>query len=720
MARKAVFDEIMDVRGIFSPDLTGPGTFDRLLTNLPLHRFPKVVSGYPLGSATLGVQASLDVNFLTLVVGALILVVISTEDLATVTWPSGGNGTWTAIPNFAANNTTVRVEARWHIHQGTEDYIGPGLINLPFSASVRAAAEAYVITGHGSSTNPPECGTPATGTDANPNPPNLAPSGSNPLVAHRGSVGANQTDPTTNGTFTIPSTVQTGDLLIVTLLTRNCSAIASVTDDDSGGNTWTRLVALDAGDGLTHHTWYKFATSGTASKTVSWTSDAGCSIGVLSAYSDAFAATAMQNPSVESNASGDETHAGFVPAFADSMICLTTINPNISSAVTVPSTANPGALTSRAEDFSTGGGFNIGVMHASARQSGGPTSTGTFSWAQVNAASESIVYSIRPAVGARKNYLWLAVMGADGDDPVTTWPTAYTGIAEASNFATPDGISCAVAQRNGFWTSEDPPRFIMSGADEWIANTIVIYPGTEGDPQLAADPLVFTLSLIDAALQHGYKFSADPLVYAVSLQDASVLAQRSLSADPLVYTYSLQAATLLRAALLSADPMAFAVALQSATLAHGYVLVADPLAFVVSLQTAATLVARMIAADPLAYSYSLQSAALLAARLMTADPITYAVSLQGATLLRDALLKADPLGYAVSLQSATLIRDAILKADPIPYIVALSDADLAKSATNTLPADPLVFQVTLSDAGLIYTPVTGAGGFGQLLKRRRR
>lgn len=215
-------------------------------------------------------------------------------------------------------------------------------------------------------------------------------------VAHRASVGSDVLDPQSSGTFTIPSSVQTNDFLIITLLTRNATGIATVTDDDSGGNTWTRFVALDSGDGLTHHTWTKYATSGTASKTVTWNGDAGCSIGILSAYSGTSLSSAIINPSVESNASADETHAGFRPSNSDSMICLTTINPNISTGVTSPACTSPGALTARAEDFSTGGGFNVGVMHASALQSGGPTDTGNFTWAQVDAASESIVYAIPP------------------------------------------------------------------------------------------------------------------------------------------------------------------------------------------------------------------------------------------------------------------------------------------------------------------------------------
>lgn len=216
-------------------------------------------------------------------------------------------------------------------------------------------------------------------------------------VAAQGAATMNDANPTTTTTWTIPSAVVATDVLTLEVSQRNAAGLPTVTDDDTGGNTWTHRTDLCSADDSTHHFYFKLATSGTASKTVTLSGTAGVTCGVLNAYSGADQFNPIYTGSVEENVSANETHAGFTPPNPDSMVCLAVLNINTTSAVTSPSTTNPGALTIRAEDASTGGGFNTATMHASALQSGAAGATGNFTWAQTDAASRSIVYAISPA-----------------------------------------------------------------------------------------------------------------------------------------------------------------------------------------------------------------------------------------------------------------------------------------------------------------------------------
>lgn len=101
-------------------------------------------------------------------VGSLLIVLFSVDGNPSVTWPSG----WSSL--FAtANGSTNRLEARYRVADGTE----VGTITLTTSASEGSAHTTYRITGHNSSTDPPEAGISATGTNTNPDPPSLTPTG---------------------------------------------------------------------------------------------------------------------------------------------------------------------------------------------------------------------------------------------------------------------------------------------------------------------------------------------------------------------------------------------------------------------------------------------------------------------------------------------------------------------------------------------------------------
>ncbi|KKN50679.1 hypothetical protein LCGC14_0630280 [marine sediment metagenome] len=99
--------------------------------------------------------------------GDLLLVFFVCDRTFTVTTPSG----WTNLFNTTVGSD-IRYNGYYKIADGTEDST---TVDFVTSSSNLAVADTYRITSwHG--TTPPEVGTSATGTDANPDPPSLSPS----------------------------------------------------------------------------------------------------------------------------------------------------------------------------------------------------------------------------------------------------------------------------------------------------------------------------------------------------------------------------------------------------------------------------------------------------------------------------------------------------------------------------------------------------------------
>lgn len=213
-------------------------------------------------------------------------------------------------------------------------------------------------------------------------------------IALRGSAVVPSGNPTTSFTVVIPSQVVTGDACFLLACSRDSTGLGSITctDDDSGGNTWS-LIGNSTDHKLT--LWYKRATSATASKTVTFAGAVGSSSGVLKCFSgatlDGDPYTNVSTP--ESNASGDETNAGFTPSFASSMICAGVVNTGNDNAVTSMSFATAGATT-MTEKLSMGGN-DCATAFGHVAVAGGPTGTGNLTWAQTNGTTVSIVWAIK-------------------------------------------------------------------------------------------------------------------------------------------------------------------------------------------------------------------------------------------------------------------------------------------------------------------------------------
>lgn len=333
-------------------------------------------------------------------------------------------------------------------------------------------------------------------------------------IALRGAAAVPTGNPTTSFTVTVPSQVLTDDLLFLTVTSRDSTGAGTlaVTDNDTGGNTWTKI-----GNSTDHKItlWYKRATSGTASKTVTVSNAVGSSSGVLKAFSGAsVAATPYSNIVVESNASGDEAHAGFTPDVADSMVCAAVANYANDNAVTSLSFATLGATTAT-EKLSTGGS-DCGNIFGHALQSGGPTGTGDLTWAQTNGTTYSMTWAIKPQVA----YTLTADSGSFSESGAAATPRAARQLAATSGAYTVSGSAAGV--RKG-------------------------YP-------LAAASGTYSLAGVAAGLAAARKLAAGAGSYAWTGVAASVRAARRLAVGEGVYMLTGSAVTLVHSG--GAQPVA--------------------------------------------------------------------------------------------------------------------------------------------------------------------
>ena len=202
-------------------------------------------------------------------------------------------------------------------------------------------------------------------------------------------------NPTTTATKSLGSTIQTDDDLYVVFTSRDHTsgdADATCTDNDSGGNAWTKVG--QSSDKKLNIYWKK-ATSATASKTITVAGAIGSLSGGYVAFIGAASGDPTTNLAMESNASGDESMAQFTPDNANSHVVFGVGNYGNDNANSAQTCTDPGALTEQFEQLSTGGS-DCQCCVCSRVQVGGPTATGAFTWAQTNGATWSAQWAVRP------------------------------------------------------------------------------------------------------------------------------------------------------------------------------------------------------------------------------------------------------------------------------------------------------------------------------------
>ena len=218
-----------------------------------------------------------------------------------------------------------------------------------------------------------------------------------PYVGVRGFAVSTPTTATTTWTLTIPTSVVAGDELEVCAVSRDHTAgtaLPTLTDDDTGGNTWTLQSNSTDRKALV---WRKTATSGTAGKTVTLAGAVGSSCGGLIALVRTASGDPMTNLVLEDNASGNETHAGFTPDEDNSMVVVAVFNVANDNVVSDGTWATLGVAEEEIVRAESTGGSDCGLDIYATLQPGTATGTGAFTWAQTNQVTVTISWAVKPS-----------------------------------------------------------------------------------------------------------------------------------------------------------------------------------------------------------------------------------------------------------------------------------------------------------------------------------
>jgi hypothetical protein len=149
---------------------------------------------------------------------------------------------------------------------------------------------------------------------------------------------------------------------------------------------------------------------------------------------------------------------------------------------------DPGALTERFDATSTGGA-DCQTSHASALQAAGPTATGNLTWTQTDAASQSMVWAIKPAAGGGS--VNSGVVATDGEGALSGVGASTAASAIASDG---DGQFSAVgaALAASVFSTDGEGDFQAVGA-EVISGAL----NAEGEAELAASGASIASSILN-------------------------------------------------------------------------------------------------------------------------------------------------------------------------------------------------------------------------------
>ncbi len=293
---------------------------------------------------------------------------------------------------------------------------------------------------------------------------------------------------TTGFTLVINSGVVAGDILLLGVTNRGATADPSVTDDDSGGNTWAKVANQNADTNGAGTVWWKRATSATASKTITVSGCTNSASGCVTPYTGALASgTPYGTPVSESNASGNNVQAGLTVGTANSFVCLfvhctsnDTLNPNTYTAT------DPTTLTERAEGVSAGGS-DCSCSHASAVKTS-TGATGNLGWSQTSGTGASIAFELIVQTATEHT----TSLAADGGGSVVI--AASTREVPAGAVAADGGSTATMAAstRETFAAlAADAESVATVGTPSWQTSTAVAADG-DGAATVAATQETFT------------------------------------------------------------------------------------------------------------------------------------------------------------------------------------------------------------------------------------
>ena len=263
------------------------------------------------------------------------------------------------------------------------------------------------------------------------------------------------TDPTTTTTITIPSDVVAGDILVVAATNRDADASPTVVDDDSGGNTWLEIKRQAAGTNGSGSAWWKRATSGTASKTITIDGMTDSMAAGVAVWSGCLSSgTPYAQVFGEAHASADETNNAIANTFA--------MHPGAQGVFTIHNTANDvanvssGTLSTNAGlststftehfDHLSAGGNDCQCSLSSGKLVDATTSRAelfnTIAWSQTNGTAASIFFVLLPESPSESIYL-VSSSGSNNSAATTS-----LSVVIPSNVTTDDVLILSITNRD--------------------------------------------------------------------------------------------------------------------------------------------------------------------------------------------------------------------------------------------------------------------------------
>jgi hypothetical protein len=315
------------------------------------------------------------------------------------------------------------------------------------------------------------------------------------------------TNSTTSFDITLPTT-QSGDLLILEFCHRGTG---QGTLGGTGGSGWTRKTGITFGS-FSVQQYYKICDGSESGDTLSVSGLTNASAGIVTQYRGIDPAAPFDvDPTGESNASGNESHAGITTNTNGAWVCLVVGNsPDL--AVTSQSSTSPGALTARAERLSTGG-TDASIAHASAAKASAGA-TGNLTWAQTNAASGSLAYALKPEP------VIVTISGAF-DSALADADAALSGsvvvVVSGAMAATLEAVDAALAG--------SVSAAVYAGT---FASTLADFASDLSGVVITTGEFASTLEEFDAALAGGVVISG---AFATTLSDIEPLVEEDIFAE---------------------------------------------------------------------------------------------------------------------------------------------------------------------------------------------
>jgi len=579
-------------------------------------------------------------------------------------------------------------------------------------------------------------------------------------VALRGALVAGPAgNPTTGGTLAIGATVAAGDWLELVFTSRDHTvgtAMPTVTDNDSGGNTWT-VTALSTD--RKHLRAVKRATSATASKTITIAGCVGSCSAVLAAWSGTFTGgDPTTNMLTETNASANETHASITPTNAGSMIRSAISNYANDNAVTSPSWATLGAATGSAEKLSTGGS-DCATHTAYRAQVGGPAAVGAFTWAQADGTTYSSVWALRPAVPAVVEQTRFRFRNDDGNETGATWKAAENtditlaadvlfrlriGLQETGGNAWDggDGPELKYSKNGGGWTSVGfgPLTEVAPAASANVTNAEVTTKqlsgtGTFESGEVDEDNgyIGGTASNLPASgnTEHEYVLTlvgtgvtgGDTIEFRLEEQFSAITAwpeipmltvgvgTQEVAPDPVAIPLVVPVPVVTRGALVNPAPVPVTLVVPVSTVTAGRIVSPIPATIPLVVPTPVVVATRLVSPSPVVVALAVPTPTVTVGALATPSPVAVVLSVPVPTVQVGRIVSPSPVPVMLVIPAPVASAGALVLPDPVAVVLAIPVPTVSAGGGGgsvTVTPDPvavvLSVPVQLITAGSVVSP----------------